>query len=88
MKKISITILFIMLIAVTASAQEVKELIGERFDNNFRQWSEKDTDKYSRYVAQGKMHMVSKADYYHWCGLGIPVNKKKNFKIETEVSLS
>jgi len=88
MKKISISILFMLLVAYTASAQDVKELIGERFDNNFRQWSEKDTDKYSRYVAQGKMHMVSKADYYHWCGLGIPVNKKKNFKIESEVSFS
>ncbi|HYG03453.1 MAG TPA: hypothetical protein VD927_13470 [Chryseosolibacter sp.] len=81
-------LLCLLLVTLSARAQEVKELLGEHFDNNFRQWSEKDTDKYSRYIAKGKMHMVTKADYYHWCGHGIPVDKKKNFKIESEVTFT
>lgn len=65
-----------------------RELLNESFDNNFRKWSLPDQESYSRSIANGKMKLVSRHDNYHWAGVGVPVNKKKDMKIEMELTFT
>jgi hypothetical protein len=87
MKKISFLIVM-SLFLVPALGQESVELLYEDFETSNRDWMEVNEDDHSRVIQNGKLRMVTAAKTYFWCGQHITTDKKKNFRIETEISFT
>jgi hypothetical protein len=79
--------LSIFLCSLTGFCQD-KILINEGFDDNSGNWSLADREEYGRKISDGKLIMTHRAKNYHWCGQKVVLEKKKNMKIETEISVT
>jgi|GEM_PF-4996517 len=87
MKKIAL-LLVLNVCFLPAFSQEAVELLAEDFENASRNWNETKKDDHIRVIQNGKLVMVSGSRTYYYAGQSVFPGKKKNFKIETEISFT
>lgn len=71
-----------------AKGQDANELFAEDFENNSRDWNELKREDHQTIIQNGKMLMTTRAKTYFWCGQDVLPDKKKNFRMETELSIT
>lgn len=71
-----------------AMAQEGNVLLAENFDNNALQWKLADRSDHFRTIGNGKMMLETRSKLFYWSAQSIDTDKKKDFRIETELSFT
>jgi hypothetical protein len=71
-----------------SSGQDAVEIFAEDFENTVRDWNEVKKDDHIRIIQDGKLTMATNAKTFYWCGQNIVPDKKKNFRMETELIFS
>jgi hypothetical protein len=83
MRKISISVLF-SLCLYSLNAQDM--LFSEDFESKKNDWNELRDDDHERIIQDGKLIMNTASKTFYWAGQHLATDKKKDFRIETEIS--
>jgi hypothetical protein len=86
MKKNMLSWMPFFLCSLSVFAQESIEVLSEDFETKKRDWNEVQDDEHIRLIENGKLRFATASKTFFWCGQDLDIDKKKNFRIETELT--